>query len=119
MPDGGLAFLIDEIGGYPKGFIILSNANNSLRRLSHSSCIEECTSIRDSVQNWRRLLGELRQVPPVEVPGGPILENVLEDGDVDIDLFPTPLWHPHDGGRYIGTGDAVITRDPEHGQINL
>ncbi len=119
MSDGGPALLFDEIEGYPKGFRILTNANNSLRRFSYSSCIEECTSIRESVQNWRRLLGKLRQVPPVEVPSGPILENVLEGGDVDVDLFPTPLWHPHDGGRYIGTGDAVITRDPEHGQINL
>jgi len=72
MSDGGPALLFDEIEGYPKGFRILTNANNSLRRFSYSSCIEECTSIRESVQNWRRLLGELRQVPPVEarsVPG--------------------------------------------------
>jgi 4-hydroxy-3-polyprenylbenzoate decarboxylase len=24
-----------------------------------------------------------------------------------------------DGGRYIGTGDAIITRDPENGEINI
>ena len=27
--------------------------------------------------------------------------------------FPVPRWHELDGGRYIGTDDLVITRDPE------
>ena len=33
--------------------------------------------------------------------------------------FPTPLWHPEDGGRYIGTGCAVVTQDPDSGWVNL
>ena len=32
--------------------------------------------------------------------------------------FPVPLHHELDGGRYIGTADAVITRDPEEGWVN-
>ena len=50
---------------------------------------------------------------------GPVLDNVLEGDDVDLEQFPTPLWHEKDGGRYIGTGDAVITRDPETGAVNV
>jgi UbiD family decarboxylase len=30
-----------------------------------------------------------------------------------------PMWHPEDGGRYIGTGCAVVTRDPDDGWVNL
>ncbi|MBM2832180.1 MAG: ubiD, partial [Dehalococcoidia bacterium] len=33
--------------------------------------------------------------------------------------FPTPKWHEKDGGRYIGTGHMVITRDPDTGEVNL
>ena len=32
--------------------------------------------------------------------------------------IPTPRWHEHDGGYYIGTGDMVIMRDPDTGWIN-
>ena len=28
-------------------------------------------------------------------------------------------WHEHDGGRYIGTGVAVVTSDPDTGRINV
>jgi len=34
-------------------------------------------------------------------------------------IFPTPRWHPLDGGRYIGTGSFDITRDPDDGWVNL
>ncbi len=50
---------------------------------------------------------------------GPILENVLQGDNVDLFRFPTPRWQDQDGGRYIGTGDTVITRDPEEGWINV
>jgi UbiD family decarboxylase len=33
--------------------------------------------------------------------------------------FPTPRYREHDGGRYIGTGVAVINRDPESGYVNV
>ena len=36
-----------------------------------------------------------------------------------MDIFPTPKWHEHDGGRYIGTGDMVIIKDPDSGWVNV
>ena len=30
-----------------------------------------------------------------------------------------PRWHELDGGRYLGTDDLVITRDPEEGWVNV
>ena len=44
---------------------------------------------------------------------------MVEGRDVDLTRFPAPLWHEHDGGRYIGTGVAVVTSDPDTGRINL
>src|SRR5947209_18966361 len=32
--------------------------------------------------------------------------------------FPVPFLHEHDGGRYIGTDDLVIMRDPEANWVN-
>ena len=47
-----------------------------------------------------------------------MLENHQTGDQVDITRFPAPLWHSDDGGRYLGTGDIVITRDPSTGWVN-
>ncbi len=52
------------------------------------------------------------QFPPVVVESGPICDEILEGDEIDMRRFPAPLWHEGDGGRYIGTGGTVITRDP-------
>jgi 4-hydroxy-3-polyprenylbenzoate decarboxylase len=41
------------------------------------------------------------------------MQNVHTGDAIDLDAFPTPLWHPADGGRYLGTGDCILTRDPD------
>jgi 4-hydroxy-3-polyprenylbenzoate decarboxylase len=63
-------------------------------------------------------MADLKRIPPVYVNDGPIFQNVMKGNDVDISVFPTPMWHPEDGGRYIGTGSFNVTRDPEEGWIN-
>src|ERR1044072_1291307 len=37
---------------------------------------------------------------------------------IDVEKFPSPIWHEKDGGRYIGTGTFSITRDPEENWLN-
>ncbi len=71
------------------------------------------------VKTWREKSKHMRLTPVREVKDGPVLENVLNGGEIDLGAFPTPRWHESDGGRYLGTGDIVITRDPESGQINV
>ena len=43
----------------------------------------------------------------------------MEGEAVDLERFPAPLWHAEDGGRYIGTGTAVATIDPDEHWVNL
>ena len=119
LPNGGPALLFDEIHGFPKGFRILTNANNTMARFGYTCGLEECTSINQAVMHWRSLLKKLTRVPIVPVDNGPVLDNILEGSDIDLELFPTPKWHHHDGGRYIGTGGVVITRDPADGELNF
>jgi 4-hydroxy-3-polyprenylbenzoate decarboxylase len=73
--------------------------------------------------DYRALQAEMmhaftHRIPPVRVASGPCQENVLQGGDIDLYRFPTPLWHPKDGGRFIGTLGVVITRDPDTGKQN-
>jgi 4-hydroxy-3-polyprenylbenzoate decarboxylase len=49
----------------------------------------------------------------------PVIENIMMGDDVDLYAFPAPKMWPRDGGRYIGTGDAVITRDPDTDHLNV
>src|SRR5581483_7760518 len=37
----------------------------------------------------------------------------------DLSIFPFPLWHEGDGGRYPGTAVAVITKDPNSDWVNI
>ncbi len=64
----------------------------------------------------RRTKDKLKQrTPPREVSASeaPVYENSLFGDDIDLDLLPIPKHWPRDGGRYAGTADAVITKDPE------
>jgi 4-hydroxy-3-polyprenylbenzoate decarboxylase len=47
------------------------------------------------------------------------LQNVVTGPNVDLTRFPAPRWHEGDGGRYIGTGCAVVTCDPDTGSVNV
>jgi 4-hydroxy-3-polyprenylbenzoate decarboxylase len=42
----------------------------------------------------------------------------MRGDEVDIRIFPASRHWPRDGGEYIGTCDAVITRDPDAGWLN-
>ncbi|MFQ5914065.1 MAG: UbiD family decarboxylase [Nitrospinota bacterium] len=117
------ALLFDEIPDFPKGFRVLTGASNSARRLGITlrmgggfTNAELVKVLQGKPLEWERKAPDL---PPEVLPAGPVKENVLLGDQVDLMRFPTPLWHKHDGGRFIGTGDAVIIRDPETGAVNL
>ena len=75
-----------------------------------------------TVELIRRVKDKLkRRLPPREVARGeaPVYENTLTGDKINLDLLPIPRHWPLDGGRYAGTGDAVITRDPDSGYLNI
>jgi 4-hydroxy-3-polyprenylbenzoate decarboxylase len=119
----GPALLFDEIKGNAKGFRILTSSTNSARRLgltlrmgadhNDASLVEQ---LRGAPNRWA---GAAKDFDPVFVDSGPVFENVMQGDAVDLMKFPTPLWHALDGGRYIGTGAAVATIDPDDHWVNL
>ncbi len=54
-----------------------------------------------------------------EVSDGPVLQNRHRGEGVDLLRLPAPKWHEHDGGKYLGTGCIVITKDPDSGRVNF
>ncbi len=117
--EDGPCVLFDEIPGVPPGYRLVSNALGSLRRAALTLHMEPARTAMDLVKAWRERARRLRPIPPKVVSEGPVLENVLVGDRINLLAFPTPKWHEHDGGRYIGTGSVDITRDPEGGWVNL
>ncbi|HKQ29088.1 MAG TPA: UbiD family decarboxylase [Burkholderiales bacterium] len=119
--DSPPALLFDEIKGYPKGYRVLTCSTSSAARLSsilrlgversHKGLVEK---LRGKPAQWQ---AAAKEFSPLTVESGPVLENVQKQ--VDVLAFPSPLWHELDGGRYIGTGCSVVTRDLDSDWINV
>ena len=71
------------------------------------------------VRAVREMLQSVTPMPPVFQDKGPIQENVFFGKEANVLLLPAPKLHRDDGGRYLGTADAIITADPDTGWVNL
>lgn len=121
--EGSPVLLFDDICGYRRGFRVLTCTTNTRSRIEltfnlpkSSTLLGLVQTLRGKFPEWERGLGDYA---PEVADSGPILENVQSGKEVNLFDFPVPKWHERDGGRYIGTGDAIVTRDPETGEINL
>ena len=113
------ALLFDAIKGYPAGYRVLVNMFQTQRRTAQSLGVDDALRGPALVNAIRRRIENYRSVPPQPVASGPITEHVLRGKDLDVFMFPAPKIHKDDGGKYIGTQDAVITKDPDGGWVNL
>ena len=117
------ALLFDDIAGYPRGFRVLTCSTSSALRLasvlqlgvgnSHHALVQ---ALRGKPAEWQ---AQTALYDPVVTDAGPVLENVRRGEALDLEIFPAPLWHELDGGRYIGTGCCVVTRDLDSAWINV
>jgi 4-hydroxy-3-polyprenylbenzoate decarboxylase len=62
-----------------------------------------------------------RKLPPRYVPAELAIcnQNIKTGDEIDVRTSPTPYMWPRDGGRYLGTADAVLTKDPDSGRVNI
>lgn len=114
------AVLFDNIPGYPKGYRVLANAFGGRRQnviLGFPPDLHKLELSHSFLKEYRD--AKSQRVPYEWTNDGPVFENVIEGDKVDVLKFPTPLWHPGDGGRYIGTGCFSVTMDPEEKWINV
>jgi UbiD family decarboxylase len=114
----GPLLVFDRFDGFDPDFRVASNVANTRRRYALLHDLPRDAHPIEMVKIQRQRLRSLRMVPPIEVGDGPVLTHAMRGDDVDIERFPAPTWHSRDGGRYIGTGDIVVVRDPETGETN-
>jgi len=115
----GPMVVFDKFAGFPAGFRVAANANRTLRRFALAMGLPLDIHPLELLRRWRDKRSDSKPIPARVVKDGPVLANLQQGDAVNIEGFPAPRWHPGDGGRYIGTQDMVIVRDPEQGWVNM
>jgi 4-hydroxy-3-polyprenylbenzoate decarboxylase len=117
------AILFDSVKGYEKSpfraRLLWNILGPSLRRIALT--LEEPPET-PTVDLIRRVKDKLKhRTLPREVPQSQagFYENTLTGDKIDLTELPIPKHWPLDGGRYAGTADVVITRDPDSGYLNV
>ena len=117
---GGPALLFENVKGSPKGFRTLSNIlGSSQRRIALTLGLPLDLTTNEMIRRTKDFYNT--RIPPqiVDKKEAPVNENIVTEKNVNLFLFPAAKMWPLDGGRYIGTADVIITKDPETGHINL
>ncbi|MBI2369684.1 MAG: UbiD family decarboxylase [Deltaproteobacteria bacterium] len=113
------ALLFDSIPDYPKGYRVFTNAMTTVRRTALALDLPLESSALEVLQHWRQKAQDFKPVAPEHVDDAPVKEHVLTGRDINLFRFPTPKWHESDPGRYLGTADAVVMRDPDGQWVNV
>lgn len=115
--------VFDEVNGYQKGFRILTGALLDARRVAYSFGFPENVGNAELARLFKQKTAQANQpsglVPPRYVTQAPFFENVKKGNEINMKIFPSPKWHEHDGGYYIGTADCAITKDPDTGDVHV
>lgn len=115
----GPALLFENIPDYPKGYRVLTNVFQTEIGQRIAFGMDEIASRIEIIKDWAEKFTKFKPISPRYVPDGPVMENVISGDDINILKFPVPKWHEMDGGRYIGTANCVISKDPEEDFYNV
>ena len=113
------ALLFENIKGHPGHKALYNMIGCNLSRFCLMIGEEPVDHPLKAVQILQKKLG--RKMAPKEVPAEQAIcnQNIVEGDEIDIRMFPAQRMWPLDGGMYLGTGDAVVTKCPETGRINV
>ena len=107
------ALIFDKIKDHQPGYRALFGHFASPKRIALTLGVtEEFDHVLEFTRIYHERMKRSTPLPMEEVKTGAAHENVEADTDVNLLKFPAPLLHEKDGGRYLGTGHLVITKDP-------
>jgi phenylphosphate carboxylase alpha subunit len=111
----GPALLFENVKDYP-GRRIFAGSLGTFRRVAIAMGLPPETPVKDIYTEYEKRYD--RTVPPAVVHQAPCKENVWLGERIDLNSLPAPMVHEGDGGRYLGTWDLVVCKDPESGWTN-
>src|SRR5262245_49678712 len=118
--EGAPALLFESITGDRSGTQVLANMlGSSKERYALAVGLDPALSTAGMISATRDIMQ--RRIKPVVLAkeAARVNEVVLRGDEVDLTQFPAPKFWPGDRGRYIGTGDITLTRNPDTGRINV
>jgi len=113
------ALLFENIKGHPGHRALYNVIGCNLSRFCMTMGEATASNPLDAVQMLKQKMH--RKAPPKQVAANEAIvnKNVVTGEGVDIGKFPAQRMWPLDGGKYLGTCDAVVTKDPETGRVNV
>lgn len=115
----GPAILFEKLKDYATGYRIFAGPLGTYRRVALALGLPADTPIKKIYEVFEER--QQKPISPVVVKNAkaaPCKENIMLGEDVDLYRFPIPMCHDGDGGRYIGTWDTVVTKDPDSDWVN-
>ena len=112
--------LFEDIEGCPKGFKSLWNLiGSSPDRFALAVGEPTGLPVMELIKRCKSKFTQMLPPVMVEADAAPVNANHQYGPEVDVTMFPGGRHWPRDGGPYIGTADAIITRDPDAGWLNV
>src|SRR5258707_2553014 len=113
------ALLFENIKGHPGHKALYNMIGCNLSRFCLMIGEEPVDHPLKAVQLLQKNLG--RKMAPAKGPAESAIcnQNIAEADKIDIRMFPSQRMRPLDRGRYLGTADSVITKDPDTGLFNV
>jgi phenylphosphate carboxylase alpha subunit len=114
----GPCLLFEKVKDYPEGYTISSGTTGTWPRVALSMGMPKNTPVRKIYKQYETSVD--KKIPPkvVNKANAPCKENVMLGDKVNLYEFPVPMVHEGDGGRYVGTWDLVVCKEPETGWQN-
>ncbi len=120
LGDASPAFLFENIENYeePGPNKLFIGQFRSYSRLCLMLGLDPAESTRRDIVTTLKTMFQ-NKIEPETVSEGPVHQCIDQGDDIDLLKFPVPHFNYRDGGRYIGTMHAVITKDRDGGWVNL
>jgi UbiD family decarboxylase len=112
------ALLFSRFTEAVEGRVLINMLGSSRRRYALAVGLDPALSLVALIRDTRRIMTQRHAPVRIAPSGAPVNEIVLTGDEVDLTRLPVPKFWPGDGGRYIGTGDVTLTRDPASGRLN-
>lgn len=113
----GGALLFTNVKDYGPGHRLFVNSVGTKRRFAIALGLPPETTEAEVIEAFAQRIK--RGMPPKEVATGPCKEHIRHGEAVDVLAFPAPHWNEKDGGRYIGTWNSIVFRDPDSDWVNV
>lgn len=110
----GPAIAFENVKGYA-GTPLVTNVISTTQQLA----VAFNTEPNEEAIQQRVVDGMSNRIASRVLSTGPCKDVIITGDDLDIDVFPTPVWHELDGGRFLGTTAGIVTRDVATGRLNL